>query len=80
MLHLDAQAAEHGVRLPAAKQHDSFGSDVGTEQGGGAARTQGTGGDFLGEDAKASVYDLYVFAIRFKVSPESNTGTTCENN
>ena len=36
---LDAQVSEHGVRLPAAKQHDGFGADVGTEKGGRAART-----------------------------------------
>ena len=37
---LDAQAAEHGVRFPSAKQHDCFCADVGTEQGGGAAWPQ----------------------------------------
>ena len=48
---MDTQVAEDGVRFPATKQHDCFGADVGAEQGSGAARLQGTGGDFLGEDA-----------------------------
>ena len=37
---LDAQVTEHGVGFPAAKQHDGFCADIGTEKGGRAARTQ----------------------------------------
>ena len=44
---LDAQAAEHGVGFPVAQQHDSFCADVVTEEGGGPARAQRTGGDLL---------------------------------
>ena len=35
---LDAQATEHGVGFPAAKQHDGFCADIGTENGSCAAR------------------------------------------
>ena len=37
---LDVQAAEHGNGLPAAKQHNGFCADIGTEQGGCAAQPQ----------------------------------------
>ena len=37
---LDAQVAEHGIRLPAAKELDGILGDVGTEQGSGAARSE----------------------------------------
>ena len=47
---LDAQVAERGVGLPAAKQRDGFCADIGTEQGGGTARTEGAGSDLFGED------------------------------
>ena len=46
------QALEHGVAFPMAKQHDGFCADIGTEWGGRAVRSQGTGGDFCGEDAR----------------------------
>ena len=49
---LDAQAAEHGIGFPAAKQHDSFCANIGTEKGGGTARTEGTGSDLFGEDTR----------------------------
>ena len=48
---MDAEVAEHGIRFPVSKQHDGLCTNVGTEQGGGAARPQRLGGDFGGEDA-----------------------------
>ena len=50
---MDAQVAEHGIRLPAAKQHDGLGANIGTEEGGRSARTEGARGDFRGEDTSA---------------------------
>ena len=47
---MNAQVAEHGVGLLAAKQHDGFCADTGTEHDGGTARTEGAGSDLFGED------------------------------
>lgn len=38
---LDAQVAEHGIRLPATKQLDVILVNAGTEQGGGSTRAKG---------------------------------------
>ena len=48
---LDTQAEEHNIRFPAAKQHDGFGANVGTEEGSGAAQSELAGGDIGGRDA-----------------------------
>ena len=42
---LDAQVTEHGVRFPAAKQLDSVGTDVGTQERSGAARAKRARGE-----------------------------------
>ena len=55
---MDAQASEHGGGFPAAKQHNCFGADVGTEQGDGAAWSQGPGGDLFSEDAGVGLVHL----------------------
>ena len=47
---LDAEVAEHGIGLPAAKEADGVGVNVGTEEGGGASWPEGTGGDLIGGD------------------------------
>ena len=44
---LDAQVAQHGVRLPAAKELDSVFVDASTEESSGPTRPQGTGGEEL---------------------------------
>ena len=52
---LDAQVTEHGVGFPAAKQHNSFCADVGTEEGGRAAGAEGARGDLLCEEARVAL-------------------------
>ena len=49
---MDAQVTEHGVGFPAAKQHDGLCANIGTEKGGGTARTEGAGSDLFGEDTR----------------------------
>ena len=48
---LDAQVAEHCVRLPASQQHDGIRAHIGTEQGGGPAWPEGFSAYVLGVDA-----------------------------
>ena len=48
---LDAQVPEHGVRFPAAKEHDGICAGVGTEEGGGSARPKRAGREERGGDA-----------------------------
>ena len=50
---LDTKVAEHGIRLPAAKQHDGLGADIGTEESSGSAGAEGASGDLGREDASA---------------------------
>jgi hypothetical protein len=52
---LDAEIAQHGIRFPAAKEHDGVLVDIGTEQGCSSARAERTGADELGIDAGAAV-------------------------
>ena len=42
---LDAKVAEHGVRAPPAEELDGVGVGSGTQEGGGAARPEATGGE-----------------------------------
>ena len=44
---LDPEVPEHSVRFPAAEEHDGVTIDVGTEEGGGTAWSEGPGGEFL---------------------------------
>jgi hypothetical protein len=39
------EVPEHGIRLPATQELDGVGVDIGTEEGGGAARAQGASRD-----------------------------------
>ncbi len=48
---LGAEIPEHGVRSPAAQQHDFVRVDVGTEEGCGPTRTEGAAGYQVGDDA-----------------------------
>ena len=50
---MDTQVAEHGVGLPAAKQHDGLSAYIGTEEGGRSARAEGACSDLSREDAGA---------------------------
>src|SRR5512137_2916019 len=42
---LDAKIAEHGIRLPAAQEHDDIAVNISTEEGSGTTRAEGTGAD-----------------------------------
>ena len=44
---LDPEVPEHSVRFPAAEEHDGVTINVGAEEGGGTAWSEGPGGEFL---------------------------------
>ena len=50
---LDSEVTEHGVRLPATQELDDVWVYVGTEQGGGATRSEGARGYEAGRDASS---------------------------
>ncbi len=45
------EVPEHGVRFPAAQEHDGVTVDVGTEEGGRSARAEGASREFGVADA-----------------------------
>ena len=49
---LDAEVPQHGVGFPTAKEHDGVLVNVGAEQGGGAARTEGASAEERAVDAR----------------------------
>ena len=49
---LDAQVANHGIRLPTAKELDGVRVDSGTEEGSGATRAKGAGRQERGVNAR----------------------------
>ena len=48
---LDPEGPEHGVRFPAAEEHDGVAVDIGAEEGGGPARAERAGRHLVGVDA-----------------------------
>ena len=48
---LDPEVPEHGVRFPAAEEHDGVAVDVGAEEGCGPARAERAGRHLVGVDA-----------------------------
>ena len=48
----EVKVADHSVRFPPAEELYFIGIDVGTHEGGGTARSEGAGVDFVGLDVE----------------------------